>query len=85
MSGFDLYDICGTMDGNSLGHRFVDETRPLRPIFYRAGALDTNEKTAISLCKLRHVSEQIFYGALFAKQGFGIGAHVLIACHAIRP
>ena len=50
-----------------------------------AGALDTNEKPAIFLCKLRHFSEQIFYCALFPKQGFGIGAHVLIACHTIRP
>ena len=80
--GFDLYDIGLSIDINKLRHRLVDETWPLFPIVLQASALHTNEETPMMGGK-QMIWEQIFYEAR-AKQGIGIGAHVVERRHGIE-
>ena len=81
--GLDLYDIASTIGCNSLLHRLVDETWPVRPVALVAGVLHTNEKTPTIPVKFR-ACQQVFYFAI-AKQGFGIAVRVLLRRHANRP
>ena len=82
LPGLDLYDLGIYIDINKRPHRVVDETWPRCPRFLQASALHTNEETPMMGAK-QMIWEQIFYGAR-AKQGMGIGAHVVERRHGIE-
>ena len=80
--GLHVYEIGIFIGINCVRHRLLDEPWPLFPIVLPASALHTNEETALMGAK--QISwEQIFYGAR-AKQGMGIGAHLVERPHGIE-
>ena len=81
--GLNFKDMGSSIESNSFLHRFLDELRPSLPVAFVAGALHTNEKTSRVSLKWG-TCQQVFYDAI-AKQGFGIGTHVLWTRHGIRP
>ena len=79
--GPDFYGLDTLMLFYDVSHCVVHEPVPVIPRLRRASALHTNEE---AFRRFPTSWEQIFYDAI-AKQGTGVGHHVVVRPHSIEP
>ena len=81
LPGLDFYGLGILFSYNEGSHCVVHEPVPVIPRLRRASVLHTNEEASR---RFPTRWEQIFYDAI-AKQGTGVGHHVVVRPHSIEP